>query len=91
MMLTNLSINWKIKIQSKSPSTVTMIKIFKISKTIRKAVIKIKANIKFLERCMVLRTLKTNKKIRRAFIKAKSNSSRKTFNKHFFWVIMLKS
>lgn len=88
MTPTNSSINLKIKIPNKLPSTVTMMMISKISKTKRKMYIKMKPSNKCQEKCMGLKILKANPKI---ILKTKSNSSRRTSSTHFFWEIMFKN
>ena len=87
MTLTNLSINSKTKIPNKLLSTV-MMKILKISKKKRKALIKMMKNNKFQEKCTVPKILKVSPRIIQAIIWKRSNSSRKTFSRHFFLAIM---
>ena len=67
MTLTNLSINSKTKIPNKLLSTV-MMKILKISKTKRKALIKMMKNNKFQEKCTVPKILKVSQRIIQAII-----------------------
>ena len=91
MMPTNSSTNSKTKIPNKLQSTVRMIKIYKISKRKREMLVNKMAINKFQEKFMVPKILKINPRITQALIKIKSNLSRKTYNRHFFWAIMLRN
>jgi hypothetical protein len=91
MMLTNSSINLKIKILKKWLLTVMMKIRIKESTTERKALIMMESSSKYQEECTVHRNLKTKKKIIQAPSSIKSNLSRKTFSKPFFWVITFKN
>ena len=90
MMLTNSSINLKIKILKKWLLTAMMQIRIKESTTERKALITTATSNKYQEECTVHKNLKTKKKKIKAPSSIKSNLSRKTFSRPFSWVITFK-
>ncbi len=91
MMPTNSSTNSKTKIPNRLQSTVRMIKIYKILKRKREVLANKMTINKFQEKFMVPKIFKINLRITQALIKIKSNLSRKTYNSHFLWAIILRN